>query len=180
MRAGLLVCLLSCSGTSAAAQALSNPVLTSGWSTFGLVLPRGAASGALKVGTLATQTDVKNTWPDGSIRFAIVTANIPSNQTYAITQTALATGSTPQAWPVVSVQFTIAGTTWTATLPRSGTDLWLSGPLVNEARSSIAPTAGGVPHPLLRVLFDVRSYAGGGTRVDVTAQTTLNVVGADR
>ena len=34
---------------------------------FGLVLPEGAAHGAVQVGALATQTDVKTTWPDGSI-----------------------------------------------------------------------------------------------------------------
>jgi hypothetical protein len=141
------------------------------------VLPQGAASGAVKIGSLPTQTDVKNTWPDGSIRFAVITANVPSSQNYAITPATQNPGSTPQVWPAASVQFTIGGTTWTATLPRSSTDVWLSGPLVNEARSLVAPTAGGAPHPFLRVLFDVRSYAGGGTRIDVAAQTTLDVVG---
>src|SRR5438093_712993 len=47
-----------------------------GWATFGLALPRGAATGGVSVGQLATQTDIKNSWPDGSIRFAIVTAKI--------------------------------------------------------------------------------------------------------
>jgi len=47
--------------------------LTPGWATFGQALPQGAATNGLQVGNLATQTDVKNTWPDGSIRFAIVT-----------------------------------------------------------------------------------------------------------
>ena len=45
-----------------------------GWATFGLALPQGAARGAVAVGTLPTQTDVKTRWPDGSIRFAVVTA----------------------------------------------------------------------------------------------------------
>jgi hypothetical protein len=37
---------------------------------------------------------------------------------------------------------------------------------------------GGTPHPFLQVLFDVRSYAGGGTRLDVTVEDDLDVAAA--
>ena len=64
-----------CAATRVEAQAgqVGTVGLTPGWATFGQALPQGAATGGLQVGRLATQTDVKNRWPDGSIRFAIVT-----------------------------------------------------------------------------------------------------------
>src|SRR5262249_21170678 len=46
--------------------------LTAGWATFGEAIPQGRATAGLQVGSLPTQTDVKNRWPDGSIKFAIV------------------------------------------------------------------------------------------------------------
>src|SRR5262245_11091385 len=63
--------------TAANAQTLATVHLTPGWATFGQALPRGAATSGVRVGTFTTQTDVKNRWPDGSIRFAVVTVFVP-------------------------------------------------------------------------------------------------------
>src|SRR5262245_57080276 len=58
-------------------QGLANVGLTAGWATFGQALPPGAAYDGLQIGTLQTQTDVKTRWPDGSIRFAVLSARVP-------------------------------------------------------------------------------------------------------
>src|SRR5262245_22423955 len=73
--------------------------LTSGWATFGLVFPQGTTRTSLQLGNLPTQTDVKTTWPDGSIRFAVVSANIPSAGDYAVHESAAKTGSFAPAVP---------------------------------------------------------------------------------
>src|SRR5437764_6216631 len=46
-------------------------------------VPAGVAFDALQVGTLTTQTDVKTIWDDFSIRFAVVTVNVPAEGDYA-------------------------------------------------------------------------------------------------
>src|SRR5947209_7202448 len=81
--------------------------LTAGWATFGQALPQGAATGGLRVGSLPTQTDVKTTWPDGSIRFAVVTVNAPAAATYPISGDAAAAGTFTPALPAASVALTI-------------------------------------------------------------------------
>jgi hypothetical protein len=155
--------------------------LTAGWATFGQALPQGAATGGLQVGSLPTQTDVKNTWPDGSIRFAIVTAKATTAGSYPIAPAAPSTGRFVPALPAADVVLTIDGAIYTATLPAAASrDLWLSGPLVYEGRSVVAPAsaANGQGHPFLRVIFDTRVYNDGGARVDVTVENTLDVAGA--
>src|SRR5687767_8783243 len=88
----------------------------SGWATFGLALPQGSAIGGVRVGSLSTQTDVKTTWPDGSIRFAIVTANIPVAGDYAIDSAEASTDTLAVTWPTADVRFTIGGQTYIAEL----------------------------------------------------------------
>ena len=56
--------------------------LSPGWATFGIVLPSGKAYDGLSVEGLTTQTDVKNRWPDNSIRYAILTAKIETPGAY--------------------------------------------------------------------------------------------------
>lgn len=81
--------------------------------------------------------------------------------------------------PNVSVQFTIGSTVYTATLPiNPSSDLWLAGPLAEENRTIVTPIApDGTPHPFLRVYFDTRNFAGGGSRVDVDVENDLNATG---
>lgn len=162
---------------ASAAAPFSRMAFTSGWTTFGLVVPAGAARGAVQVGTFPTQTDVKVRWPDGSIRFAIVSTKIPAAGTYGISaSTPLVGGATGAIPPQASVQLTIAGRPFTAAaLPTARGDAWLSGPLVSEQRSIVAPGM----HPFLRVIFDVRTYADGASRVDVTVENCLDDEAAD-
>jgi hypothetical protein len=157
---------------------LAANTFTRGWATFGLALPQGAAQSAVRVGSLPTQTDVKVRWPDGSIRFAVVTANVPRAAALPIAAGSPASGRAPTPNPQTSVTFTIGGRAYVATLvpAQTQTDAWLSGPLVTEGRAVVAPGA----HPFLRVVFDVRSYAGGGQRVDITAENCLDVATADQ
>ena len=155
----VVVCLASSAGAD---DALTTYAYTPGWATFGFALPRGAATGAVQVGALPTQTDVKVRWPDGSIRFAVVSANIPAGGNYTIRPAAATTAIMPApATPSVSVTLTIRGRAYVARLPAARADPWLNGPLVVESRAIVAPD----DHPFLRVIFDLRSYAGGGHRV---------------
>ena len=150
-----------------------------GWTTFGQVLPPGVTRAGLRVGDLPTQTDVKTRWPDGSIRFAILSARIPAAGSYAIVPGPKAFGDFVPVVPKVSVIVKLGETAYVAELPAAPTgDAWLGGPEVREWRAIVAPVANDRPHAFLRVLFDTRVYADGQHRVDVTAENTLNVKGA--
>jgi hypothetical protein len=187
-RHGLRFWILTVTAVVASALATSTaqttPVatvaLTTGWATFGQALPRGAAANGLQIGTLATQTDVKSRWADGSIKFAVLTALVPSSGSYAVTPAALSTGGFTPSMPRASVTFVIGGVTYTATLPSTmSTDRWLSGPLVTEGRFVVAPMSGsGSAHPFLRVIFDTRVYKDAQARVDVTVENVLDQIGA--
>src|SRR5262249_35545148 len=99
----------------------------------------------------------------------------------AITAAPIASGAFTPALPTASVALTIGAVTYTATLPAAvSNDLWLSGALVYEGRSVVAPvsSADGSAHPFLRVIFDTRVYADGTGRVDVTVENVLDKVGA--
>src|SRR5262245_62134416 len=163
------------------AQTLATVHLTPGWATFGQALPQGAAPSGLRVGTFSTQTDVKNRWPDGSIRFAIVSVFVPAAGNFPIEPDTQAPGTFTPAIPAASATFTIAGDTFTAPLPAAAaSDRWLSGPLVYEGRSVVAPLSAltGLPHPFLRVNFDTRVYNDGKARVDVSVENMLDQIGA--
>ena len=155
--------------------------MTPGWTSFGQAVPQGAAPSGLQLGSLFTQTDVKTRWPDGSIRFAVVTANVPTAGTYAISAVPIASGAFTPALPSASVALVVGGTTFTAALPTvSSNDLWLSGGLAYEGRHVIAPVSStdGTAHPFLRVIFDTRVYNDGAGRVDVTVENVLDKTGA--
>jgi hypothetical protein len=160
---------------------LGGCALTPGWATFGLALPAGVAASGVQIGTLTTQTDVKARWPDGTIRFAVLTANVQKADTYAISAAAPPGGSFVPLIPAASVALAIGSATYTARLPSSASaDTWLSGPLVREGRSVVAPTssANAAAHPFLRVVFDTRLYNDGKARVDVTVENVLDMAGA--
>ncbi len=161
---------------AAADQPLATYTLSPGWATFGLALPQGAAPKAVQVGTVPTQTDVKVRWPDDSIRFAVVSANLGAKSgSYAITPSQPTPGTFVPVLPKVTVNFKIGNMPLTATLPAALNDAWLRGPLVSEGRAVVAPSN----HPFLRVIFDVRSYASGGHRIDITVENCLDVANAD-
>jgi hypothetical protein len=153
--------------------------LTAGWATFGEALPPGQAFDGLQIGGLETQTDIKNRWPDGSIKFGIVTANVPAAGSYDLTSAPLQSGAFTPVVPSASVTLSIGGTRYTASLPASpGGDRWMNGPLALEWRRVIAPAAAGTAHRFFRVLFDTRAYADGATRLSVTVENVLNQTGA--
>jgi hypothetical protein len=162
-------------GVAAAEQPSGEPFatfgLTEGTAVFGLALPQGWATDGVQVGALDTQTDVLLTWGDGSIRHCVVSCVVPTTGNYDIADGPATSGSFTPTWPSASVAFNIGGTTYTATLPsRTTTDPWLVGPHVQEHRVKVVPVNGATPHPALEVIFDVRSFAEGGHRVDICAQ----------
>ena len=166
--------------TAADAQ-IAVHTLTPGWTTFGQAVPQGAAPSGLQVGSLFTQTDVKTRWSDGSIKFAIITASVPAAGTYSISPAPIAGGAFTPALPSASVALAIGGTTYVAVLPAvSASDMWLSGGLVSEGRTVIAPvsSADGTAHPFLRVIFDTRVYNDGPGRLDVTVENVLDSTSA--
>lgn len=67
-------------------------------------------------------------------------------------------------------------TVYTATLPGSvSSDPWLSGPIVREWRHIVVPsTSGNVDHPFMRIAFNTRCYASGGSRVDISIENVLD------
>lgn len=164
--------------TSAHAQTLATYQFTKGWATFGLVEPQGvvAAGKAIVVGNGATQTDVKTTWPDGSVRFAVVTTWTPGGAQTLSLGSHMAAAAVAKGWPQAAAYFIINGVRYTAALPSTPSgNAWLNGSLVQETRTVVTPIAAGVAHPLLQVVFDVRGYAGGSSRVDVTVQNVKDV-----
>ena len=176
--AALAVLALGASALSAQTTPIATVGLTTGWATFGQAVPRGMAPSALKVGTLATQTDIKSRWADGSIKFALVTANVPASGSFPITAAAAPAGTLTPTLPTASVALTIGGVVYVATLPSTpSTDLWMSGPLAYEGRSVVTPAAG-TAHPFLRVNFDTRIYSDGKGRVDVSVENVLDKTGA--
>jgi hypothetical protein len=176
-----IAALVAVSGADASAQGLGSYRLEPGWATFGLAVPRGVvpAGRGLRVGALRTQTDVKTTWDDGSVRFAVLTAKSPSAQNYPITVGTLEAGTLTPIRPDATVEFAIAGARWIARMPAPLSDPWLSGPLVSEGRAIVAPMQGATAHPLLRVIFDVRSFQDGGHRIDVAVENSLDVPAGD-
>jgi hypothetical protein len=161
---------------AAADQGLATYTLSPGWATFGLALPQGAAPKAVQVGSLPTQTDVKVRWPDDSIRFAVVSANVGARGgSFTIAPVQPPQGTFVPILPKASVTLKIGNMPVVAALPATLTDYWLRGPLVSEGRAVVAPSS----HPFLRVIFDVRSYASGGHRIDITVENCLDVANAD-
>jgi hypothetical protein len=67
--------------------------------TFGHVFSVGEVSGNVFIDTYPTQTDVKSTWPDGSIKIAVVSALVPitanTTHTFNINDTGTQAGATP-------------------------------------------------------------------------------------
>ena len=165
-----------------AAGSLATYAFTSpGWATFGLALPRGEAFTGLRVGQLITQVDVKNRWPDGSIRYAILTVRVEETGSYDIYESAPATGSFTPLIPTARLELNIEGKTlYVSNLPATiNADLWLDGPLVKEWRVRDIPAHDGAAHPFLSNIWDVRVYSDGTGTVDATVENIRDVAEAD-
>jgi hypothetical protein len=168
---------------------------TSAGATFGQVFAQGdVKAGETLVGKTASgaavplQVDVKTRHADGSLRHAVITAQLPSiaasgNEIVTLFKAA-ATAAPAQTAPTsllnsgftASFTASIGGVQYTASadaLLKSGNyTTWLSGPLVNEwLVSAPLKTADGVAHPHLTAQFAIRSYTGSNSaRVDVTIE----------
>ena len=71
----------------------------------------------IELGDLPTQTDVKVRWPEGSIKFAVISANVPAAGTYPLTAAAAGTGAFSPQFLDAAVRLAIGGTIFTAALP---------------------------------------------------------------
>jgi len=182
----LLAALLLLSSASQASTITDVRVSGAGPVTFGQVFAAGDMKksdvlvGKLDGTTVPLQVDVKATHADGSVRHAVISAQVPKAGTMQLATTPGASGVTPGASddmpganaPAVEVSATIAGVKYSATSSTAGKATWLQGPIVNEWQSS-APltTAAGVAHPHLTARFAIRYYtASKKTRVDVTVE----------
>ena len=162
----------------ATSETLATVGLTSGWATFGQALPQGAAFDALQIGSLPTQTDIKTRWPDGSIRFAVLTTEVDADGSYPIKPAFAATGHVELGQLPAEVRLTTAlldQPSVTAAIPSAiaPDSMWLDGSQVSEGRWSVVPTdTNGQPLSGLRVLFDQRTYRNGARRLEVTIENS--------
>ncbi len=164
--------------------------------TFGQVFKVGDIKNTESVGAktatgtnVPVQVDVKARHPDGSIRHAIITAQLPSSmpkqvQTIYLVKAGAAaatTGAAPTALLnagfTASFNATIDGRVYTASadaLLKSGHyTTWLAGALANEwLVSAPLKTAAGEEHPHLTARFAIRAYGTSSARVDVTLENT--------
>lgn len=163
--------------------------------TFGQVFAQGdVRNGETLVGRNAAgasvplQVDVKARHADGSLRHAVITAQLPSSAANA-TETLSLVKATATAAPAAATPTTLLNSGFTAAftatiggvqykasadeLLKSGKyTTWLSGALVNEwlVQAPLKNSAG-VEHPHLMAQFAIRSYAGSNSaRVDVTVE----------
>ena len=160
---------------------------TGGVVTFGQVFAAGQVPGSVEARTTAgaplpTQVDVRRRHPDGSVRHAILSVDVPGSQTVAlapVAASAVGTGlSVAQALSGgfdVEVEVTWGGKTYTASAAqalRTGpVERWLAGPLVTEYRAPGALAAGdGSRLTRLHVLFDVRFLSADEARVSIAVE----------
>jgi hypothetical protein len=147
-----------------------------GWATAGVVLPKGAASGVLRVENYPTQTDVKVRWDDGSIRHAIVTVKVPEARTYTVASAASAETSPATPSPTCSAEMTIAGNLYVAAPSGPPDSLWLRGSQVTDARW-LTPFG---RHPSRKLRLDQRTFADGAVKCDFSIENALNVFQTDQ
>ena len=166
--------------TSLCASVFAAHNLPAGPVTLGATLPQGEAFGDLSLGGLETQTDIKTRWPDGSIRFAAVSAVVPATGNYGLTE---GPKEISEEFVYPDGSFTVVLHTtdgdYVAAPGFAPTDYWLKGPIVSEARYSLIPYRGdGAAHPSLRIQVDSRSYVNGQTFYSLAFDNSLNVAGA--
>jgi hypothetical protein len=161
--------------------------------TFGQVfkggdVPRGASLTATLGGQPVTlQVDPKATNPDGSLRHAVLTFEVPALAAGAKLPLVLSTGTAASGTPITVAQLLetdydatasvyIAGTVYTANarqlLQAADTaktckpwnrdcNVWLSGPLASEwVVNGLVTASDGTTNPNLRIYFAIRAYAG--------------------
>lgn len=164
--------------------------------TFGQAFRQGdVAAGNTVGGKLADNTavplqvDGKTTHSDGSLRFAVLTANLGSissgeSKTVILYSKAAGSAETPVALSDLlatsfdaTISLTVDGTVYTASaadfLKNNNPVAWLSGPEVSEWTVGGPVKNGTTPHPHLNAYFHVRAYKGNpivNVRVDAVVE----------
>ncbi|WP_313029299.1 hypothetical protein [Massilia alkalitolerans] len=170
--------------------AQSNAAATFGQAFAQGDIPKGSTlTGKLSNGSVVpVQVDAKARHPDGSLRHAVVTVQLPSlaakqAETVGLVRDSTISAAAPTTPATLlangfsaSFNATIGGVLYSASadeLLKSGKyTTWLSGPLAHEWMVA-APlkTASGTEHPHLHARFTIRSYpATNSARVDVTVE----------
>lgn len=181
MKSILLTAILCLAGLTQAATITDVRVSGAGPVTFGQVFAVGDMKksdvlvGKLDGAAVPLQVDIKATHADGSVRHAIISAQVSKAGTMQLNTggiPATAVIASGDVIPAASVSATIGGIKYSATSSTAGKATWLQGPVVNEWQT-VAPltTAAGVVHPHLVARFALRYYtASKKTRVDVTVE----------
>ena len=173
---------------SLAERAQANVPVTFGQVFKGGDVPSGASLTATLSGQPVTlQVDSKATNPDGSLRHAVLTLNVPALAAGAKLPLVLSTGTAASAASITAAQLLATGYDATASIHISGKvytasaraalqaadtakqckpwnrhcNVWLSGPLASEWVVNGPVTASdGTTNLNLRIYFAVRAYAG--------------------
>ncbi len=160
---------------------------TGGVVTFGQVFVAGQVPGSVEARTAAgaalpTQVDIRRRHPDGSVRHAILSVDLPAAQTLSLVPVAagparggLAVAEALAGGFDTEVRITSGGKTYSASAAaalRAGpVQPWLAGPLVTEYRAAGVLTASdGSQLTRLHVLFDVRFLSADAARVSVAVE----------
>ena len=154
---------------------------------------RGLAA-KLSDGTdIPLQLDSKATHPDGSLRHAIVTLNLPvlaggATQSVRLASAGVTGGTAVSLSDLLATSFDasaslrVGTTSYSASarnlLQTTTPKTWLSGPQVSEwIVGGPVTTASGIPHEHLTVYFHVRAYAGlNRVRVDTVVENNWTLV----
>ncbi len=143
-----------------------------GWCVFLQAFPKGFSSTSVKLGTVATQVDVRTRWPDGSIRQAQITVQLtPGLYTFAA---ALAvTGHVTVANPTgISAIVVLDGQATTITLPTGLLTNWADGALRREGFVRVLIAL----H--VYAIWDIQMLSDGHWRVRLTLDNSENDLGA--
>jgi hypothetical protein len=151
-----------------------------------IVLPEGRATGGLGLygpsGLIASQTDVKATWTDGSIKHAIVTAILAETGNYNYRDSSPSVSTITPTMPTAYVELTVFGlglspSVHRATMPTSWSSCngsnWISGPIARECRFSIAFDNSPVGYAqYLWADFDLMCFNANKCHLDVIVNNT--------
>lgn len=145
--------------------------------TFGAIFARGDIKDAVEVQGLPTQSDIKRRWPDGSVKHAVLTVQLPEaekgSSKLVLVNAAQAAADKPADYAAdlkgladVQVEFQIhKGPAESVSLRKAIAsskplrEPWLNGPLVREWHFRATPAdQRGQADPELEVRFEVRYY----------------------
>ena len=161
--------------------------------TFGQAFQPGDVAQSVGVAdgetSLPTQVDVKRTHPDGSVRHAVISVELPAlasgaERTLDLKTVADSASAGLSAADAVSegfdtvVELTIGGVTYSASaaalLTGGNPTKWLDGSLATEFQVRGPLLDGSTAHPALEVIFGIRFYSKTKARVSVVIENALH------